>query len=81
MVVMERAREVSDERVVPIMEQPATFEAFFHAHHRDVYGAMWLIEQAGNVSSIEDVPAPEASYVPEGSEEPDLSPIELSAPA
>jgi len=43
MVVMERAREVSDERVVPIMEQPATFEAFFHAHHRDVYGAMWLI--------------------------------------
>ncbi|CAN5804222.1 hypothetical protein BH18ACT17_BH18ACT17_13250 [soil metagenome] len=43
MVVMGRARQVSDERVVPIMEQPATFEAFFRAHHRDVYGAMWLI--------------------------------------
>ncbi|CAN5803977.1 hypothetical protein BH18ACT17_BH18ACT17_13230 [soil metagenome] len=46
----------------------------------EIEAASW-IEQAGIVSSIEDVPAPEASYVPEGSAEPDLSPIELSAPA
>lgn len=37
------------------------------------------IEVAGIVDSTNERPSPEASYVPEGTAKPDLSPIELPA--
>ena len=43
MVLMERVRQATDERHVTIAADPVSFEAFFQAHHRDVYAAMWLI--------------------------------------
>ncbi|MEX1263371.1 MAG: hypothetical protein WEE66_05455 [Actinomycetota bacterium] len=45
----------------------------------EIEGASW-IEQAGITSSIEEVPTPDASYVPEGTTQPDFQMADPVAP-